>query len=137
MLAARSPGSPLALDAGPLPLDAVLRARHRLRGVLPPIPLTYSAGLSGLCGCEVYVKPECFLPTRSFKVRGALNKVHRLATEHAVTHVVAASAGNHGQGVAWAARHHGIAATVVVPQGANRAKVDAMRSLGADVRMVG
>jgi threonine dehydratase len=111
-----------------LPLEAVLRAPQRIGNALPRVPLTRSAGLSSFCGCEVFIKPECLLPTRSFKVRGALNRVRRLVREHGTHRVVAASAGNHGQGVAWAAQREGIRATVVVPEGANQGKVHAIRA---------
>jgi len=83
--------------------------------------------LSAKVGLELYQKLELFQATGSFKLRGATNKLLSLTTEERARGVVTASAGNHALGVAHAARHLGIAATIVVPKGASAAKVEALR----------
>jgi threonine dehydratase len=85
----------------------------------------------------VLLKAENLQRTGSFKIRGAFNRIAALADEERRAGVVAASAGNHGQAVAWAARRAGIAATIYVPQDAPMAKVEAARGYGAHVEMVG
>lgn len=114
------------------PLD-VAEAAAALRSHLPVTPLQRSFALTEKAGCPVFLKIETTQPTRSFKVRGALNRVLRLREEERRTGVISASAGNHGQGVAYAARTFGIPATVYVPVGANEGKVASMRRLGARV----
>lgn len=100
-----------------------------------PTPLVQSAALSQRYGRSVYLKLESLSPIRSFKHRGALPAVRELATRY--SRVVTASTGNHGQGVAYAAARVGIHSTVLVPETALPDKVAAIRSLGADVRVVG
>jgi len=85
----------------------------------------------------VHLKAENLQRTGSFKVRGAVNKLSTLTDEERTHGVVAASAGNHGQAVAWAARELGAPATIFVPEDAPMTKVDAARHYGADVRFVG
>ena len=87
-------------------------------------------------GRSLWVKPESRQPTGSFKVRGAVNAIARLAASGAATRVVAQSSGNHGQAVAYAAALFGLEATVVVPDTAPRLKVDAIRRRGAAVVVV-
>ncbi|MBO0703470.1 MAG: threonine/serine dehydratase, partial [Candidatus Dormibacteraeota bacterium] len=108
-------------------------AGHALRRQLPVTPLQESLALTEKAGCPVFLKIETTQPTRSFKVRGALNRVRRLGAGERRAGVVSASAGNHGQGVAYAARTFGIPATVYAPVGANEGKVASMRRLGARV----
>src|SRR5205085_5920954 len=96
-------------------------------------PLERSAALSDLCGAEVWLKFECFQLTGSFKLRGALNALMLLHAPRVVT----ASAGNHGLGVARAAKLLGISSTVVVPETASAAKVEALRRSGAELLQVG
>ena len=102
--------------------------------VLRPTPVEVSDSLSGLCRREVLLKPEHRQRTGSFKIRGAYNFVSRL---RGGGEVVAASAGNHAQGVALAAQLSGMRATVFMPVHASAPKVDATRSYGATVRLVG
>jgi threonine dehydratase len=85
---------------------------------------------------ELWLKPECRQPTGSFKVRGAVNAVARLAAAGGATHLVAQTSGNHGQALAYAAGLFGLRATVVVPDTAPRLKVDAIRHRGASVVIV-
>jgi threonine dehydratase len=113
------------------------RARERLAGVARVTPVFRSETLSRLTGREVQLKAENLQRTGSFKIRGAVNKLATLGEAERQAGVVAASAGNHAQAVAWAAREAGLVATIFVPQDAVMAKVEATRGYGADVRMVG
>jgi threonine dehydratase len=112
-------------------------ARRRLEGVARVTPVFRSETFSRLAGREVVLKAENLQRTGSFKIRGAFNRIAMLGEAERAAGVVAASAGNHGQAVAWAAREAGIAATIFVPADAPMAKVDATRSYGAEVEMVG
>jgi threonine dehydratase len=118
-------------------LRDVEAARARLDGVARVTPVFRSETFTRLAGREVSLKAENLQRTGSFKIRGAFNKISTLGDAERTAGVVAASAGNHGQAVAWAAREAGIEATIFVPADAPMAKVDATRSYGADVRMGG
>ena len=118
-------------------LRDVEAARARLDGVARVTPVFRSETFTRLTGREVSLKAENLQRTGSFKIRGAFNKISALGDAERTAGVVAASAGNHGQAVAWAAREAGIEATIFVPADAPMAKVDATRSYGADVRMGG
>ena len=112
-------------------------ARDRLAGIARVTPLYSSETLSRLTGRAVYLKEENLQRTGSFKIRGAVNRLATLTEAERAAGVVAASAGNHGQAVAWAAREAGVSATIFVPQDAPMAKVDATRAYGARVELVG
>ena len=112
-------------------------ARERLADVARVTPVYTSETLSRLAGRSVLLKAENLQRTGAFKIRGAYNTVAQLTERERQAGVVAASAGNHGQAVAWAAREAGIAATIVVPEGAPMAKVEAARSYGARVELIG
>jgi threonine dehydratase len=112
-------------------------ARERLAGIVKPTPLLHSATLSQLIGAEIYLKPENLQKTGSFKIRGAYNRVAALSPAEAARGVVAASAGNHGQALAWAASRAGVRATIVMPTTAAIAKIDATRSYGQTVQLAG
>jgi threonine dehydratase len=114
-------------------LPEIEAARARLEGVARVTPVYRSETLTQLVGREVHLKAENLQRTGSFKIRGAYN---RLSTLDA-TEVVAASAGNHGQAVAWAARELGARARIFMPQDAPMAKVDATRHYGAEVELTG
>src|SRR5467141_3459639 len=111
----------------------VLDAANRIRGNLQPTPLRHYPSLSRLVGAEVHVKHENHNPTGAFKVRGGINLVSRLTNEERERGVIAASTGNHGQSVAYAARLFGVKAIIVVPEKANPGKVAAMQGMGAEV----
>jgi threonine dehydratase len=111
----------------------VLEARRRIAPYLRPTPLFGYEALSELVGTEVRVKHENHQPVGAFKVRGGVNLVAQLSPGERARGVIAASTGNHGQSVAYAARLFGARAIVCVPEGANPVKVAAMRGLGADV----
>jgi threonine dehydratase len=112
-------------------LPDIEAARARLAGVARVTGVYRSETLSQLVGREVKLKAENLQRTGSFKIRGAYNRISTLHAEE----VVAASAGNHGQAVAWAARETGARARVFMPQDAPMAKVDATRHYGAEVEL--
>lgn len=118
---------------GPLTLDDVLAAREGLADVLSPTPMELSRGLSDRVGLPVHLKCENLQLAGSFKMRGAYTRMSRLTPEEAARGVVAASAGNHAQGVALAAKMLGISATVYMPEGAAMPKLAATRGYGATV----
>ena len=86
---------------------------------------------------QIFIKPENLQPIGSFKLRGAFNKISSLTPDERKRGVVAHSSGNHAQGVAFAARALGVKATIVMPKTAPRVKLDATRTLGAEVVLVG
>lgn len=116
-------------------LADVRRAAERIAPYVVRTPVERSIGLSEMCGADVWLKFECFQRTGSFKLRGALNALIALGPEE--RRVVTASAGNHGLGVARAAALLGQVATVVVPETASQAKVDALRQSGAELILHG
>lgn len=117
-------------------LDEIEQAAARLSGRIRATELRPSAELSRRWGREVLLKLECQQITGSFKLRGALNALASLSAAEARAGVVTASAGNHGAGVAHAARLFGMRATIVVPQGAPAAKRDRITAAGAELRLV-
>jgi threonine dehydratase len=114
-------------------LADVHEARRRISPHLRPTPLFQYAGLSELVGAEVFVKHENHQPVGAFKVRGGVNLVSQLSEEERERGVIAASTGNHGQSIAFAARLFGVQATICVPEEANPVKVAAMRGLAAEL----
>ena len=112
-------------------------ARERLLGVARETPVYPSETFSRLVGRPVLLKAENLQRTGSFKIRGAYNTIATLGPKEREAGVVAASAGNHGQAVAWAAREAGIPATVFMPEDAPMAKVEATRSYGGQVELGG
>ena len=102
-----------------------------------PTRLVRSAGLSDRVGEDVHLKLELELPTGSFKVRGALHALSRRLERGSISEVVAASTGNHGAAVAWAARELGVPAQIFVPVGANAVKTARIEALGARLTEVG
>lgn len=118
-------------------LADVRAAQERVAGVVRVTPVVTSETLSRRAGRVVALKAENLQRTGAFKIRGAVNTIATLTDAERAAGVVTASAGNHGQAVAWAAREAGIPATIYVPQDAPMAKVDAARAYGADVELVG
>ncbi len=118
-------------------LDDVRAARELLRGVILATPVQGSRPLSESVGGPVWLKCENLQRAGSFKIRGAYTRLSRLAPDDAARGVVAASAGNHAQGVALAAALLGIRTTVFMPEGAPIPKVEATRAYGAEVRFHG
>jgi threonine dehydratase len=115
----------------------VARARETLGDRVKVTPMQTSASLSGLTGANLFLKAENLQRTGSFKVRGALNRLSALSAAERAGGVIAASAGNHGQAVAWAAQQLGVACTVVMPVGASVSKIAATRGYGANVVLAG
>lgn len=113
------------------------RAAKRLEGIVHKTELVCSSTFSQMAGGEVWLKCENRQKTGSFKIRGAANKIGALAERGEVKAVVASSAGNHAQGVAFAAHSHGIPATIVMPKAAPIAKVQATEGYGAKVVLYG
>ena len=118
-------------------LPEIESARARLDGVARVTPVYRSATFSELAGRDVQLKAENLQRTGSFKVRGAYNRISTLSDMERAAGVVAASAGNHGQAVAWAAREVGARARIFMPQDAPMAKVDATRHYGAEIELAG
>jgi threonine dehydratase len=112
-------------------------ARDRIAGHARVTPVYSSETLARRSGRDVWLKAENLQRTGSFKVRGAVNKLSLLNPAERAAGVIAASAGNHGQAVAWAARELGVKATVFMPQDAPMAKVDATRNYGAETVLAG
>lgn len=115
----------------------VLEARRWIAPYLRPTPLFSYCELNAVVGTETFVKHENHQPVGAFKVRGGVNLVAQSTPEERRRGLMAASTGNHGQSIAFAARLFGVNATIVVPEGANPAKVAAMRGLGAEVMFHG
>lgn len=115
----------------------IIKAQKLLKGITKVTPLEHSKSFSAMSGCSVFMKLENMQSTGSFKVRGAYYKISRLSEEERSRGVVCASAGNHAQGVAYAARSMGVKATVFMPIFTPPLKVIATRSYGADVVLQG
>ena len=112
-------------------------ARERIDGIASVTPVFSSETFTRRTGRRVLLKAENLQRTGAFKIRGAVNKISTLSDSERAAGVVAASAGNHGQAVAWAAREVGARATIFMPQDSPMAKVDATRAYGADVELMG
>ena len=111
----------------------VLLAQRRIRPYLPRTPLHRYPAMNALLGTEIYIKHENYQPVGAFKVRGGINLILQLPAEERKRGVIAASTGNHGQSVAYAARLFGVQTRIVVPEKANPGKVAAMQGMGAEV----
>jgi len=109
--------------------DGVARAAAKIADLLPMTPLLEAE----IAGQAVWLKAECLQPVGAFKIRGAWHRLSDLSEEERRRGVVGVSSGNHAQGVAWAARRLGVAATIVMPNDAPRTKLEATRALGAEV----
>ena len=126
-----------SINVSGISLADVVAARERVRGAIYYSPCPHSQMLSGLTGQQVYLKLENLQMTGSFKERGALNRIATLTPEQAARGVVAASAGNHAQGVAYHATKRGIRALIVMPLATPLVKVTATRGFGAEVVLHG
>jgi threonine dehydratase len=108
----------------------VVAAKDRIAGVVPHSPMVR---LEADGDVELHLKLECLQPIRAFKLRGAYNAIAMLSDADLAAGVYTASAGNHAQGVAWAARKRGVRCTVIVPDNAPQTKLDGVKRLGADI----
>lgn len=120
-----------------LELKKFEEARDRLKGVIKETKLIYSDTFSMESDNEVYIKPENLQVTGAFKIRGAFNKVSLLSEAQKKKGLIASSAGNHAQGVAYAAKALGVKATIVMPKATPLIKVEATRAYGAEVVLAG
>ncbi len=120
-----------------LTLDQFKEARSVLRGVIADTELVHSKYFSDLCGNEVYLKPENLQVTGAYKIRGAYYKTSKLTDEQKASGLITASAGNHAQGVAYAAKVAGVKATVVMPTTTPLMKVNRTKQYGAEVILHG
>jgi threonine dehydratase len=111
----------------------VLRARRQITPYLRPTALHTYPGLDDLVGTEVWVKHENHQPVGAFKVRGGVNLISQLSEDERRSGLIAASTGNHGQSIAYAARLFDVRAIICVPERANPVKVDSMQALGAEI----
>jgi threonine dehydratase len=121
----------------PVSIADIRKAEAAIAGTLTRTPLVRAAELSDLSGCDAYLKLETLQSTGSFKERGALNKLLTLGKAERKAGVVAMSAGNHAQGVAYHARRLGIPATIVMPAATPFTKIDRTEALGARVVLRG
>ena len=120
-----------------LDLNKIKKAYERVLGVVHRTPFAYAPILSQMSGYEVYLKKENLQRTGAFKLRGAFNKVASLIENGQTGGVVAASAGNHAQGVAFAAKHFNIEATIVMPESTPLTKIQGVKEFGATVILHG
>jgi threonine dehydratase len=121
----------------PPTLKDIQRAQARFSGIISPSPLIHSSYFSRLSNSEVFLKLENLQETGSFKVRGAYNRLGAMTPEERGRGVIAASAGNHAQGVAWASKKLGIQATIVMPENVSIRKLLSVKEYGAEVVLVG
>ena len=116
-----------------LTVREIREARERIAPYITQTPLVRLRNLDAYLGCEVYAKAECMQVTGAYKLRGAMNKALSLTEEELARGLVAASSGNHGKAIAYAAKLLGAKATIVMPNTAPQVKVDAVRALGAEL----
>jgi threonine dehydratase len=120
-----------------LDINKIYEARERIKDVVVHTPFSFAPYLSEASGCEVYLKKENLQVTGAFKIRGAYNKIASLSEEQRKSGVVAASAGNHAQGVAFSAQKFGIKATIVMPDSTPLTKINGVKHYGAQVILAG
>lgn len=118
-------------------VEKIYQAQERIEKVVVETPFSYAPLLSSISGAEVFLKKENLQVTGAFKIRGAYNKIASLSDEERNRGVIAASAGNHAQGVAFAAKHFECDATIVMPESTPLNKVDGVRHYGAKVILAG
>ncbi len=118
-------------------LQTIYEAHERIKGTVVETPFAFAPRLSEECGCEVYLKKENLQVTGAFKIRGAYNKIASLTENERQCGVIAASAGNHAQGVAMAAQIFGIKALIVMPESTPLTKINGVRYYGAEVILAG
>ena len=120
-----------------LDLKKIYEAKERIKDIVVDTPFSYAPYLSEIASCEVYLKKENLQVTGAFKIRGAYNKIASLSDEQRACGVVAASAGNHAQGVALSASKFGIKAVIVMPESTPLTKVNGVKHFGAEVILAG
>jgi len=120
-----------------LNLQKIYEAKERIKDVIVDTPFSYAPYLSELAECEVYLKKENLQTTGAFKIRGAYNKIATLSDAQRACGVVAASAGNHAQGVAMSASKFAIKAVIVMPESTPLTKINGVKYFGAEVILAG
>ena len=120
-----------------LDLKKIYEAKERIKDIVVDTPFSVAPYLSDVSGCEVYLKKENLQITGAFKIRGAYNKIASLNDKQRECGVIAASAGNHAQGVALSASKFGIKAVIVMPDSTPLTKVDGVKHFGAEVILYG
>jgi len=118
-------------------LKDIYEAQDRIKGVVVNTPLAYAPYLSELSSCDVYLKKENLQITGAFKIRGAYNKIASLSDKQRSCGVVAASAGNHAQGVALSASYFSTKATIIMPESTPLTKINGVKHFGAEVILAG
>ena len=118
-------------------INSIYEARERIKGVAVDTPFSHAPYLSEIAGCNVYLKKENLQVTGAFKIRGAYNKIASLTDTQRACGVVAASAGNHAQGVALSASKFNIQATIVMPDSTPLTKINGVKHYGAEVILAG
>ena len=117
--------------------ENIKKASENLKGIIRKTALIRSDSYSAEYGCDIYIKPENLQVTGSFKIRGAYNKISSLTEEEASSGIIASSAGNHAQGVAFSAQKKGIKSTIVMPNVTPLLKVNATKAYGSEVVIYG
>ena len=120
-----------------LNLEKIHQARARIKDVVVDTPFSHATHLSEIAGCEIFLKKENLQVTGAFKIRGAYNKIATLSDKQLACGVIAASAGNHAQGVALSASKFGIKAVIIMPESTPLTKVDGVKHFGAQVILAG
>ena len=118
-------------------IEDIKQAKERLESIARKTPMAYAPILSEKSGAKIYLKKENLQLTGSFKLRGAFNKISKLSDSERAKGVVAASAGNHAQGVAYSAKHFSCDATIIMPSATPLTKVNGVKALGANVVLHG
>ncbi len=121
------------LSNASISLNAVHEARRRIANIAYRTPLYFCPRLSSTTKANVYLKLECYQPTRVFKIRGAANRILKIAPEERARGLIAASSGNHGLSVAYVAKLVGAPTTIVVPTNAVEEKINVIEEYGARV----
>ena len=118
-------------------LNRIIQAKRNIDGFVAKTPFGFAPRLSKIADAQIYLKKENLQITGAYKVRGAFNKIANLDEEAKKSGVVAASAGNHAQGVAISAKHFGVRAIIIMPEAAPLSKVAGTKALGAEVILIG
>jgi threonine dehydratase len=120
-----------------IPVEEIKKAQEHIKGIVNETPFAYAPLLSSYCETNVYLKKENLQLTGAYKLRGAYNKIASLSEQERERGVIAASAGNHAQGVAYSAREFKIPSTIIMPEATPLLKVLSTKSLGANVILYG
>jgi len=120
-----------------LNIEKIYEAKKRIKEIVVDTPFSYAPYISSVAECEVFLKKENLQITGAFKIRGAFNKIASLTETQRSCGVVAASAGNHAQGVAFSASHFGIQAVIIMPESTPLTKINGVKHFGAEVILAG